>query len=732
MNGNGPNYLYLNRDNGWPDFQMHGLVRRDDGSLTLFPVPLLDGVLPPEVARLPAPDLPAGIVVGPDGSLYYTQPEAQRIIRLDVCDSEALPLPCLGGEGTRPAQFDLPRGLAYHPLRGALLVADSRNHRVQVFDLETLQLVGVWGRAELATGPQPGTAPGRFDTPVALAVDDAGSVYVVDYGNWRVQKLDLNGRPISAFWDTIIAGETAPGRPVGVATSGRGDEAEVTILDTNPPRVLVYDTQGHYRRTLGEGLLLDPLALAADEQGVYVGDNGLRRVIRLALDGSYAEAAVGYQGPIAALALDPDGALWLHPGGTHAPLRLTLDRGYTRSGVLWGGPFEGGAEPVIWNQVRALAGPLPDGAHLRLFTYIADQPTSAPPDPTPGDLDPFDTRHSPWCALPPDVLDGLIQGRDGDGAPAFYPAGRWLWIGAHLTGEGRSTPILPQVRVDFDHEGYLQHLPAIYATSPQRDTLARLLGLFESLFAGAEGQIAGLDRYFDVEAVPAAWLPWLAGWLGLELDERWSEAYQREALAGAFALYAWRGTAEGLRRALKFFAGVEAIVESPIQYATWWALPGADDPGDPDVCTSVLGFTTRLAPAEPDGAVVGTTATLDHAHLISGEEYGVPLFESVAHRFTVQVYQGQAPNTCTLDTIRGVIEREKPAHTDYRLCVIEPKMRLGFQARIGIDTVIGSGAAQGAPLGEGDLVARGEPPGTIGDRSEIGRSTRLGTAAAGS
>ena len=130
--------------------------------------------------------------------------------------------------------------------------------------------------------------------------------------------------------------------------------------------------------------------------------------------------------------------------------------------------------------------------------------------------------------------------------------------------------------------------------------------------------------------------------------------------------------------------------------------------------------------------MVGTTATLDHAHLISGEEYGVPLFESVAHRFTVQVYQGQAPNTCTLDTIRGVIEREKPAHTDYRLCVIEPKMRLGFQARIGIDTVIGSGAAQGAPLGEGDLVARGEPPGTIGDRSEIGRSTRLGTAAAGS
>ena len=43
--------------------------------------------------------------------------------------------------------------------------------------------------------------------------------------------------------------------------------------------------------------------------------------------------------------------------------------------------------------------------------------------------------------------------------------------------------------------------------------------------------------------------------------------------------------------------------------------------------------------------------------------------------------------------LREVIDAEKPAHTDYHLCFVEPRLRVGFQARLGIDAIVGNGPA---------------------------------------
>jgi hypothetical protein len=77
-----------------------------------------------------------------------------------------------------------------------------------------------------------------------------------------------------------------------------------------------------------------------------------------------------------------------------------------------------------------------------------------------------------------------------------------------------------------------------------------------------------------------------------------------------------------------------------------------------------------------------------------------------------------------------VIEREKPAHTVYHLCVIEPKMRVGFQARIGIDTVV-AGPIRPSSLGGQTRLGKetalgGAAAGRIGERSRIGISARVG------
>jgi hypothetical protein len=141
-----------------------------------------------------------------------------------------------------------------------------------------------------------------------------------------------------------------------------------------------------------------------------------------------------------------------------------------------------------------------------------------------------------------------------------------------------------------------------------------------------------------------------------------------------------------------------------------------------------------LAPAHAQGSVVGTTATVGQSHLISAEEYGAPLFEDVAHSFCVQVYAVDLPDPGALDRVRAVIEREKPAHTRYHLCPIAARMRVGFQARLGIDAIVA-----GPPpdlrldvpheLGQSTILSavtgKGRPGTRLGEGARLGRSTRL-------
>jgi phage tail-like protein len=408
-------------------------------------------------------------------------------------------------------------------------------------------------------------------------------------------------------------------------------------------------------------------------------------------------------------------------------------------------------------------------AHLKLFVFTSNDPTS-PPAVDPSAADPFeDPSWRPHLEAPnqyADIVDLFIGG-----SPA-----RYLWVGALLWSDGRSTPVISQMRVEFDHQTYLEHLPAIYDTeSTCGDFLLRLVSLLEGMFGSVEGEIADLSRLFDVDAVPREFLGWLAGWLALDLNEDWDDSKKRDLIRRAFSLYSRRGTVEGLRESLRLFAGVEVIIEEPIINAAWWALPAREDacecgaPGGGCSCESatgstrrsgcecgcksssrntpggcadsagegswtatecsILGVTTMLAAAQPQGAVMGTTAILNRSDLIDGDEFGSPLFTDVAYQFTVQVYRGQLRCADSLTRVRTVLQREKPAHAVYHLCVIEPLLRAGYQARVGIDAVV-AGPQQPFGFGEGllgeDTTLAGQPPARLGEDSRLGITTRVG------
>jgi phage tail-like protein len=174
---------------------------------------------------------------------------------------------------------------------------------------------------------------------------------------------------------------------------------------------------------------------------------------------------------------------------------------------------------------------------------------------------------------------------------------------------------------------YLKWLPALY----QRDELmGRFLMLFESFWRPIEQRIAHIDLYLDPRTAPKEFLPWLASWLGLVLDDQLDEAQRRTLIRAAASLYRQRGTRQGLIDYLQVLGESVRIIEH-----------SADN--------MVLGPAGRLGPS----VALGT--------------------ENVPHTFTV-IVQGGAPAPADgpaaderLRRIRMVIEAEKPAHTGYLL-----------------------------------------------------------------
>jgi len=720
-------YLYLNSENVWKNFRFHGLEMRPDGAVRLSAVPRLEGDLPLSIASLPVPSEPAGLVFDDHGGIYFTLPNEDDLRGMPDCVEQAESLPCLSGSGSQPGQLNQPRGLAYDSVRRALIVADSSNHRLSFLNLPGGQVQEIWGNPDEA-----GSAPWSLEAPFAVAVDSRGFLYVLGGGQKRLQKLNPRGLVVESFWKNASASVSWK-RPVAIAVSYSPVPVQVFVLDAGRGAVVVLDQSGRLVEEFDVSELQDPLGLAVDKDSVYVGDNQRLRIVRFQRKTGYplSGSAAGYEGPVAALALDGKGSLWVHPGGG-SPLQLGIGKAFGCSGTLWGGPFGTEQRPIFWHQLKAWVEDIGTGSHLQLYIATRRDDTAPPADPLPLEPQPF---HTEWFEFPQDVTDAYIPFMEIPQKVTYDPVPHrqmpYIWIGFHFSGDSSATPLLHQARLTYNHQTYRQHLPAIFSAEPgQADLLDRFLSLFESFNRETETKVEELRRYFDPQIAPPSWLHWLAGWLALDLDRRWSEEQQRNAIRHALKLYLLRGTPIGLREALSFYLGIEARIAEPIQYSDWWSLAD-DSPATKDQPQSTrLGFTTRLAPAQDDGAVLGGTAQLDASYLETGDRLGAPLFENVAHQFAIQVYSRQVSSATRKAQLEQVVEREKPAHTLYHLCVIEPKMRVGFQSMLGLDTVLGGPKPDPARLNGTSLPPRGlelgeEPAGKIGDSSQVGENTRL-------
>src|SRR2546429_8030278 len=127
------------------------------------------------------------------------------------------------------------------------------------------------------------------------------------------------------------------------------------------------------------------------------------------------------------------------------------------------------------------------------------------------------------------------------------------------------------IKVEIATRPWINYLPGIYQDSDEEnaDFLQRFLLISAHLTCGVEESLEFVHELFDPRITHARWLPWLASWLAMPLLEGWSEEKRREIIQRTPELYRKRGTAEGLKLALRLFADVKAEV-----HEGEWPYPG--------------------------------------------------------------------------------------------------------------------------------------------------------------
>ncbi|WP_157979753.1 phage tail protein [Kribbella monticola] len=115
-------------------------------------------------------------------------------------------------------------------------------------------------------------------------------------------------------------------------------------------------------------------------------------------------------------------------------------------------------------------------------------------------------------------------------------------------------------------------LPAVLQ---EDELLMRFTAGIDHLLAPAIAALDCIAAYVDPLLAPPDYLGWLAGWVGVDLDEAWPVEQQRAAVGGAVALHRSRGTSAGLREQLESASGGE--VEIADSGGVTWSLEPSDE-----------------------------------------------------------------------------------------------------------------------------------------------------------
>jgi len=157
-----------------------------------------------------------GIAIAPDGTIYVSDSLANRVrrIRDGVIDTVAGTGEAAysgdGGPGPEAA-LHWPSALELDPA-GNLYIAETRSHTVRRLAPDgTIDTIAGDGTAGFLGDGGPATEA-RLDQPYGLALDDDGTLYVADRGNFRVRRIAPDGtiETIAGTGEEGLSGDGGP------------------------------------------------------------------------------------------------------------------------------------------------------------------------------------------------------------------------------------------------------------------------------------------------------------------------------------------------------------------------------------------------------------------------------------------------------------------------------------------------------------------------------------------
>lgn len=234
--------------------------------------------------------VPASLSFAPDGRLYIVDLGNRRVRVVGTDGAVRTVLDANTPEIAQAAEpfapYDVCAGLA-----GGIYVADRSNNAVWRLDAEgrVTRFAGAGERGFAGDGGQASEA--LLADPRGVAVGPDGSVFIADYGNGRVRRVEPNGQigtwtgnGDTSDWQNRILARNASIRPEDVAVDING---LVLIADGLKPRILRHEADFSLVEVLRLAEGSEVTDIAVDRHGGYwVADYGQRKVWKVSDRGS--------------------------------------------------------------------------------------------------------------------------------------------------------------------------------------------------------------------------------------------------------------------------------------------------------------------------------------------------------------------------------------------------------------------------------------------------------------
>jgi len=682
----------------WASGLLHRLKMIEGGGITIYTLPSFAGL----IQKTNAIKNPLGLAVDECGQVYFIDGETCWLYLYDRETGRLERISCIGGCGADPGQFRNPLRMLMSDL--TLVILDAGNHRIQAFSREQYQIKYIIDTLE---------------EPIDMDLCTEEELFVLDKKSKKIFHFDENGGFLKSFGGEQLL------YPISLAV---GNENLLYVIDAGSKGFLTFDRGGVFLKILGDFTRIagdfKPTSISLDKKGnIFVCDENAGRIHQFDPQGDYLGTIQipGFSEPFLLIACDQSG---LYASSRKGIAFFEPEKMFTKEkGLYYAKTLDSGIPECSWHRL-ALDADIPPRTLLEAYYYASDDEAQkkavdevmTDEKKTTKERADFVDHVIPWIGPETNPRDMLFRGKKG----------RYLWLKLGLsTFDEKLSLSIKRMKVYYPRISYLRYLPAIYQddmisgelSQVSKEFLERFLSLFESILYDLEIDIDQVFTYFDPDTVPQNFLPWLASWLNMALEEDWPEKKKREFIRQAPALYKLKGTPEGIRRLIGIYTGREPIILEFSRIGKPMVLGKPFSIGVDSILleTPVRGF--RLG----DDSIIGRTALRDTVQ--APEDPFLPM----AHRFRILLNLSPEEFTLYQKGISRIVDEAKPAHTSYTLHAVR-EMRAGIENYVGINTIVGEyqqirlGVTV---IGSGIIMMKGEESGRLERCSVLEKDMKL-------